>query len=127
MLPLHGHRLSYGEQDLLATPKDFQQLFAKEMTNLFCLAMHLTADADRAETCVILAIRDCFRNKILAKNRVHSWARRMVIRNAMRLVLGIENEILCEAGLNFPLQPMELPIDTLRDSAAIQNLPDLDR
>ena len=127
MLPLHGHRLIYGEQDLLATPEDFQQLFAKEMTNLFCLAMHLTADADRAETCLIVGMRNCFQNNSLAKHRVHAWARRMVIWNAMRLVLGIENEILCEAGLDFPLQPRELPIGTLRDSAAIRNLPDLDR
>ncbi len=127
MHPPHSHQLRTIEQDLFAIPEDFQQLFAREMTRLFCLAMHLTGDADRAETCLILAMRDCFRENSLAKHRVHAWARRMVIRNAMRLVLGIENEILCEAGLDFSLQPRELPIDALRDSAAIRNLPDLDR
>jgi hypothetical protein len=127
MLPLHNHRLSSSEQDLFATFEDFGQLFAKEMTKLFCLAMDLTADADRAETCLILAMRDCFRQTSLAKHRVHTWARRMVIRNAMRLVLGIENEILCDTGLDFPLQPSEYPIDALRGSVAIRNLPDLDR
>ena len=125
VLPLHSSKLS--EQDLFATPEDIEQLFAKEMTNLFCLAMHLTADADRAETCLILAMKDCFQKNSLAKHRVHCWARRMVIRNAMRSVLGIENELLCEAGLDFPLQPREFPIDVLRDSVAIRNLPDLDR
>jgi hypothetical protein len=127
MLPLHSHRLSSSDQDLLSTPEDLEQLFAKEMTKLFCLAMHLTADADRAETCLILAMRDCFETNRLAKHRALTWARRMVIRNGMRLVLGIENEILCESGLDFPLQPMEFPIDALRDSVAIRNLHDLDR
>jgi len=127
VLPLHSHWLSSSEQDLFATFEDFGQLFGKEMTKLFWLAMDLTADADRAETCLILAMRDCFQKNSLAKHRVHIWARRMVIRNAMRLVLGIENEILCDAGLDFPLQPREFPIDLLRDSVAIRNLPDLDR
>ena len=127
MLPLYNHRLSSSEQDLFATFEDFGQLSAKEMTKLFCLAMDLTADADRAETCLILAMRDCFQKNGLAKHRIHTWARRMVIRNALRLVLGIENEILCEAGLDFPLQPNEFPVDAHRDSIAIRNLPDLDR
>jgi hypothetical protein len=127
VLPLHGHWLSSSEQDPFATFEDFGQLFAKEMTKLFWLAMDLTADTDRAETCLILAMRDCFQKNSLAKHRVHTWARRMVIRNAMRLVLGIENEILCEAGLDFPLQPREFPIDPLRDSVAIRNLSELDR
>jgi DNA-directed RNA polymerase specialized sigma24 family protein len=127
VLKLQNHRLSSSEQDLLATFEDFGQLFAREMTELFSLAMDLTADADRAETCLILAMRDCFQKNSLAKHRVHAWARRMVIRNAIRLVLGVENEILCEAGLDFPLQPRESPIDALMDSIAIRNLPDLDR
>jgi hypothetical protein len=127
VLSLHGHQFSSSEQDLFATFEDFGQLFAKEMTTLFCLAMDLTADADRAETPLILAMRDCFQKNNLAKHRVHTWARRMVIRNAIRLVLGIENEILCEAGLDFPLQPSEFPADALRNSVAIRNLPDPDR
>jgi len=127
MLPRRKHQLSSSEQDPLASPEDLQKHFAKEMTQLLCLAMHLTGDAETAETCLILAMRDCFRNNSLAKQRIHACARRMVIRSAIRLVLGIESETLCDAGLDFPLQPREVSIDALRDSAAILDLPDLER
>lgn len=127
MLPLHSRRLNTGEQDLFATFEDFGQFFAKEMTKLLCLALILTGDTERAETCLILAMRDCFRENSLAKDRVDTWARRMVIRHAIPLVLGVENEVLCDPVLDLPLQPSEYPIRALGDSVAIRNLPELDR
>ena len=51
----------------------------------------------------------------------------MVIRNAIRLVWGTLNDILGESGLEFHLQPSDLPLEALRESLVILTLPDLDR
>jgi DNA-directed RNA polymerase specialized sigma24 family protein len=51
----------------------------------------------------------------------------MVIRNAIQLILGIDNDPASDAGSEFQLQPSEYRIEDLRQSVAILNLPDLDR
>ena len=53
-------RVNTNEKGLYATPEDFEQLFAKQNTDLSRLSLQLTADAEKAECCFILAVRDCF-------------------------------------------------------------------
>ncbi len=110
-----------------ATSQDFEGLFAKENIDLLGLALHLTADAEKTERCVILAMRDCLSRSSIAKDRIHGWARRMVMRNAIRLVWGTPNDILSESGVEFHLQPSGFAVEALRDSVAILTLPDFDR
>lgn len=130
-LQLHSNQFKLTEEDPYATTNDFQRLFAREMTDLFRLSLHLTADAEKAETCLILAMRECFANCAVAKQWALIWARRTVIRNAIRLVLGTNNaipiDIYGEAGPDFHLQPSEYRIEELRDSLAILQLADFDR
>jgi DNA-directed RNA polymerase specialized sigma24 family protein len=103
------------------------------MADLFCLSLHLTADAGKAERCLIDAMRECFDSNviIISRSRARSWAHRVVIRNAIRLVLGKENskpdDMLCETASDFPLQPSEYWTESLRDSTASLELPDFDR
>ena len=116
------------EEDTFATPEDFQRLFAREMTDLFRLSLHLTADAEKAESCLIHAMRECFVNSVVHKQWALTWARRTVIRNAIRLILGKENGAAsCEVASDFHLQPSKYRIEELRDSLAILALPDFDR
>jgi hypothetical protein len=68
-----------------ATADDFQRLLASEMTNLFHLALLLTADSENAESCVIFAIRDCMSVNSVYKEWMRVWARRAVVRNAIRI------------------------------------------
>ena len=121
------YRVNTNEKGLYATPEDFEQLFAKQNTDLSRLSLQLTADAEKAECCFILAVRDCFFRSRVSKDRVHTWARRMVMRNAIRLVWGTSNDILGESGFEFHLQPSDLPLEALRESLVILTLPDLDR
>ena len=121
------YRVSINEKCLNATAEDFEQLFAKESIDLLRLSLHLTADAEKAETCVILAMRDCLFRSSVSKDRVHIWARRMVIRNAVRLILGTQNDNVDDSALEFQLQPSDYPLEKLRESVAILTLPDLDR
>jgi DNA-directed RNA polymerase specialized sigma24 family protein len=130
-LQFHRNQLSLIEEDTCATTDDFQRLFAREMTDLFRLSLHLTADAEKAESCLILAMGECFATSTVSKEWALTWARRMVVRNAICLVLGTKsampNDICSEAGPDFHLQPSEYPIETLRDSLAILALPDFER
>ena len=127
MLQLTSYRASPDEKHLSATAEDFERLFARQNTDLMRLSLHLTADAEKAETCLILAMRDCCFRSSVSKDRLHSWARRMVMRNAIRLVCGAPNDVLGESGIDFHLQPSDFQNDALRESLAILTLPDLDR
>jgi len=132
-LQFHSNQFKLIEEDTYATAEDFQRLFAREMTNLFRLSLHLTANAEKAETCLILAMRECFANSTVSKEWALIWARRRVIRNAIRLVLGTENAepnniySYSEAGHDFHLQPSQYRIEALWESVAIFCLPDFDR
>jgi hypothetical protein len=130
-LQFHSNQFKLVEEDTYATAEDFQRLFAREMTDLLRLSLHLTADAERAETCLILAMKECFDNGAVSKEWAHIWARRTVVRNAIRLVLGAERaipiDIYGEAEPDFHLQPSEYRIEALRDSLEILALPDFDR
>ncbi len=61
------------------------------------------------------------------KVRVRIWARRMVIRNAVRLIWGTPHDIGDDSALEFQLQARDYPLEKLRESVAILTLPDLDR
>lgn len=130
-LQFPSNRLHSIERDAYATPGDFQGVFAREMTDLFRLSLHLTADAEKAERCLILAMRECFAGSAVLKGWAVVWARRAVVRTAIRLVLGPEYvmpaDICDETGRDFHLQPNEYRIEALRDSLAILKLPDFDR
>ena len=114
-----------------ATTGDFQRLFAREITDLFRLSLHLTADVEKAECCLTLAMRECFANTTVSKGWAAIWARRTVVRTAIHLVLGAEYatpiDICGDAGPDFHLQPSEYRTEALQDSLAILGLPDFDR
>jgi DNA-directed RNA polymerase specialized sigma24 family protein len=130
-LQFHSDQFNLIEGDTCATTDDIQRFFAREMTDLFRLSLQLTADAEKAETCLILAIRECFANNAVSKEWTFIWARRTVIRNAIRLVPGSDNatpnDTCSDAGPDFHLQLSEYRIEALRDSLAILALPDFDR
>jgi hypothetical protein len=130
-LQFHSNQFRLIEEDTHATTDDFQRIFAREMTGLFRLSLQLTADAGEAERCLILAMRECFANSTVSKEWALIWARRMVVRNAIRLVLetedGMPNDVRSEAGPDFHFQSREYRIEALRDSLAILELPDFDR
>lgn len=84
-----------------ATVDDMQKLFAAAMNDLFCLAFLLTANADRAEDCLVRSIRECLKSKYILKERLPAWIRDTIVRNGINIVKDVE-------GLSFG--------DTARDS-----------
>ena len=119
--PLHlaRHRQKSNETRSYATDADFQELSTREMTDFFQLSFQLTGDTNKAERCLTLATKDCFGTSTILKGFARTWARRMVIKRAIQLVLGINNEFARDAESEFHLQPNRYPIEVLRESVAI--------
>jgi hypothetical protein len=86
-----------------ATKDDFQQLFTTEATDLFRLSLQLTADAEKAEGCLILAMKYCFGTNTIFKDFARVWARRMVIRSAIQLAFDVDHNSANDAETEFHL------------------------
>jgi len=69
-----------------ATGQDFCRIFKEDMKNLYQLAFCLAADPAKAEQCFVSGLEDCATGNRVFKEWARSWARRTVIRNALRLV-----------------------------------------
>lgn len=130
MFQYHSDQFKLVEEDTYATADDFQKLFAREMADLYRLSLHLIGDVEKAEICLIHAMRECFSSGSVSRKWAQKWARRMVVRNAIRIVRGtgiLPADIPSEAGVGFYLQPTEHRIEALREAPAILDLPDFDR
>ena len=129
-LQFHSNQFKLIEEDTFATTDDYQRLFAREMANLFRLSLLLTADAENAECCLILAMRECLTTSTVSKKWALKWARRMVVRNAIRLVEGTKCAMpndTCSEGPDLHLQPSAYRIEAMQDARAILTLPDFER
>ena len=60
--------------------------FTQEMDGLYLLALLLTANPETAEQCFISSLEECVGGVAVNEEWAHSWAKRVVIKNAIRLV-----------------------------------------
>lgn len=68
-----------------ATASDICRIFSEDMSKLYLLAFLLTADPEKAERCFASALEDCLNSSRVFREWARSWARRMLIQNAIRL------------------------------------------
>ena len=133
LLQFHSDQFKLVEDETYAVNDEFQQLFATEMTDLFRLALNLTADIEAAERCLILAMRECLQSHCAFNSRKLSraWARRVVIRNAIHLVQEQESRkldgSLAKTTSHVQSQPNQYRTTAGPESLAVLNLPDFDR
>lgn len=69
-----------------ATAGDFCRIFKEEMTDLYSLALMLVADAAKAEQLFVSGLDDCASSNPVFKEWASSWARRTIVKNAVRLI-----------------------------------------
>ncbi|MBZ5612754.1 MAG: hypothetical protein LAO23_02005 [Acidobacteriia bacterium] len=102
-----------------AMPADFCRMFEDRLDHLFTLALLLTADRYKAEQCVVAGLEDCLQANAVFREWAHSWARRTVVKNAVRMISSssLRNEAKTVARIPEP--------DTLADG--ITSLPPFDR
>ena len=65
---------------------DFQRIFDEEMNSLHLLSLLLTGDRKIAEQCFVAGLEDATRGNPVFKEWARSWARRMIILNAVRVM-----------------------------------------
>jgi DNA-directed RNA polymerase specialized sigma24 family protein len=65
---------------------DFRHIFDENMNSLYLLAFLLTADHGKAEQCFVSGLEDAVGGNPVFKEWAHSWARRVIIQNAVRLI-----------------------------------------
>ena len=73
-------------KDQYATADDFRKLFAEDMNSLHLLAFLLTGNHESAEQCFISGIEDCAQCSSVFQQWARSWARRVIIQNAIRMI-----------------------------------------
>ena len=69
-----------------ATREDFCRLFAENLNSLYQLAFLLTADHERAEQAFFGGIEDSITSNNVFKDWARSWAKRVVIQNAIGIL-----------------------------------------
>jgi DNA-directed RNA polymerase specialized sigma24 family protein len=70
---------------LYATGTDFCRIFTEDMKHLHLLSFLLTADPDKAEQCFVSGLDECATGNQVFREWGHSWARRVVIKSAIRM------------------------------------------
>lgn len=74
------------QQTAYATGSDFCQIFKSDMRSLYLLSLLLTGDSEKAEQCFVTGLDDCAADNQVFREWARSWARRAVIKNAIRLI-----------------------------------------
>ena len=69
-----------------ASSDDFRRVFEEDMNDLYLLSVLLTADREKAEECFVSGLEDSVEGNPVFKEWARSWARRMIIVNAVRTV-----------------------------------------
>jgi hypothetical protein len=71
---------------LYASSADFQQIFDGDMNRLYLLSYLLTGDREKAEQCFVSGLEDAVGSNPVFKEWARSWARRVIIQSAVRLI-----------------------------------------
>jgi DNA-directed RNA polymerase specialized sigma24 family protein len=67
-----------------ATIEDFRRIFGDDQQDLYQLSFLLTADHAKAEQCFVAGLDDAITANDVFKDWAQSWAKRAIIRNAIR-------------------------------------------
>jgi DNA-directed RNA polymerase specialized sigma24 family protein len=70
-----------------ATREDFRKLFTDDANGLYLLSFLLTGKHDMAERCFVAGLDECVEGNTAFQNWARSWARRIIIQNAIRMMM----------------------------------------
>ena len=72
------------EPNPYATREDFIKVFHEDMDGLYQLSFLLTGDHEKAEKCFVAGIEDCVEENRVFQEWARSWAKRIIVENAIR-------------------------------------------
>jgi len=107
-----------------ASRADVQDVFTRNMSQLFLVALLLVGDELKAEQCFIRGIDDCVKGNPVFKEWAHSWSKRLIVRRAIQMSLPILRDFKDE-----DLTPPQVEIPSTVDPglAGILQLPQFER
>ena len=80
------HQASIKGSGTQTTRDDFCKIFTQNMKGLYLLSLLLTADHTLAEQCFAAGMEECVEGNPVFKEWAHAWSRRVIIKNAIRIV-----------------------------------------
>jgi hypothetical protein len=80
------NQITTGKPEKHATSGDFCKVFTEEMSSLYLLSYLLTGDHQKAEQCFVAGLEDSVKGNPVFKEWASSWARRMIVENAIRTI-----------------------------------------
>jgi hypothetical protein len=86
MTYLNTHRIPESGQGEYATAEDFRELFTEDPNGLYTLSFLLTANHEKAEQCCVAGLDDCVDGNAVFQEWAGLWARRVIVRNAIRII-----------------------------------------
>jgi DNA-directed RNA polymerase specialized sigma24 family protein len=110
--------------------EEFASVFESERVSLLSLALLLTANVEGANKCLMLALRECMACIPVSKGWILTWARRVVIRSAISLVMGSRERVFVGTNGNAEKELIVFPANDSPgtiDARQILDLPVLDR
>lgn len=124
-----GHKAS--ERGEYASKEEFAGVFVLERASLQRLALMLTANKEVANQCLIRALRECIASSSVFKGWALNWARRVVIRNAISLILdrGIQSFVNANGDADNGLMAFTQgdTLSALAEFELVLDLPDVER
>jgi len=79
-----GDQVRRSELNSYATREDFINVFHEDLNGLYHLSFLLTGNHEKAERCFVAGIEDCVKENRVFREWARSWARRIIIENAIR-------------------------------------------
>jgi DNA-directed RNA polymerase specialized sigma24 family protein len=70
---------------MYASRNDFCKLFLEDTNSLYLLSYLLTSNQEKARQCFVAGLDDCVDRNSVFHRWVHTWARRVIVRNAIRV------------------------------------------
>lgn len=115
------------ETNEYATAQDFCRVFTEHMDDLYQLSTLLTCDNAKAEQCFVAGLEDCHQASHVFKEWAHSWAKRSIIRNAIRALQPSPEQISSVVPAAVPLSKSEVLLGSASDLCCVLSLGDFER
>src|ERR1700684_985749 len=112
---------------LYASSGDFRRIFHEETDNLYRLSFLLTADREKAEQCFVSGFEDSVKGSPVFKEWARSWARRVIIQNAVRVINPRPVEGSAYSSVSLNSNGKTLPAEQQVEIAAILQLEAFER
>jgi DNA-directed RNA polymerase specialized sigma24 family protein len=110
-----------------ATAADFEQIFTDHMSFLYLLSFLLTGDEHKAEECFVAGIGESAKGNRVFKEWACSWARRTIVRSAIRLIAPRQNLANAKQNRVVTRAMDKVPLLLRAEVCAILELPPLER